>query len=166
ILVLSGYAPFRAMEAADLYRQGWAPTVLLTQGLRNEEGTAFQKLGIDYREEYEYNRDVLLRLDVPSAAIVLLDQPIVNTWDELTIAAHWLDQHAGNRVIIVTSKTHTRRVTLMWAHVQPGTKRGIVRWTPRDPFDPQKAWWKERQFAFAVLREYLGLLNYWLGFPL
>ncbi len=36
ILVLSGHAPFRALEAAALYRQGWAPGVRLTRGLRRE----------------------------------------------------------------------------------------------------------------------------------
>jgi len=165
LLVLSGGTPFRAMEAAELYRQGWAPAILLTRGRPDEADAALQKLGIDHPAEYEYNRHVLLRLDVPSEAIVLLDKPIVNTWDELTIAAHWLDKHAGHQIIIVTSKTHTRRVALMWGHAQPGTQRGIVRWTPQDPFDPQQAWWKERRFAFIVLWEYLGLLNYWLGFP-
>ena len=166
ILVLSGHVPFRAMEAAALYRQGWAPGVLLTRGLRREGDDVLQTLGLNLLEEHEVNRQILLRQGVPPEAIALLDKEIVNTWDELGTAVRWLEEHGSQRVIIVTSKSHTRRVTLMWRHWQQGARRGVVRWTPGDPFDPRRAWWKDRGFAFMVLREYLGLMNYWLGFPL
>ena len=166
LLVLSGGAPFRALEAAALYRQEWAPVVLLTQGLRREDYYVWQTLGIYHPEEHESNLEILLRQGVPPEDIVLLEQVIVNTRDEINAAAPWLREHGSQRVIIVTSKSHTRRVTLMWQHMQQGMIRGIVRWARGDPFDPRQTWWKDRGFAAMVLHEYLGLINYWLGFPL
>jgi hypothetical protein len=67
-------------------------------------------------------------------------------------------------VIFVTSKTHTRRVRLLWHAVAGGRSRAIVRPARQDPFDANH-WWRERRFALEVVREYLGLLNYWAGFP-
>lgn len=166
ILVLSGGTPFRAMEAAELYRRGWAPTVILTQAVPGQEYYAFRNLGITVLGEHDYNRQILLRKGVPPEAIVPLDQPIVNTWDELRAVTRWLEDRGDHTVIIVTSKSHTRRVTMQWRYLKDRAVRAIVRWTPDDPFDPSRAWWKERRFAFIVLWEYLGLINYWLGFPI
>jgi hypothetical protein len=47
IVVLVGYMPFRAMEAAALYGQGWAPEVWVTQEDRSSRDTALRRLGID-----------------------------------------------------------------------------------------------------------------------
>ena len=66
-------------------------------------------------------------------------------------------------VILVTSKYHTRRVRLTWNYVTNGRSRAIVRAAAQDPFDPAR-WWRERRFVLAVVREYLGLVNYYAGF--
>ena len=89
-----------------------------------------------------------------------------NTWDELNALMQWLKAQGKHRVIIVTSKSHTRRLTWMWSHVQDSTVTGVVRWAASDPFNPSQTWWQDRRLAFIVLWEYLGLMNYWLGFPL
>lgn len=166
ILALSGDPPFRAMEAADLHRRGWAPNVILTRTLRGPEYYAFRKLGMRHPEEHEINREVLLRQGVLPKTIVILDNQTVNTWEELQAISRWLEAHGKHSVIIVTSKSHTRRVTLLWRHLKHGAIHAVVRSAPGDPFDPGRAWWRERRFAFLVLWEYLGLMNYLLGFPL
>jgi hypothetical protein len=40
----------------------------------------------------------------------------------------------------------------------------IVRYTPDDPFQPDR-WWRNTADAMAVSREWFGLLNAWSGFP-
>jgi uncharacterized SAM-binding protein YcdF (DUF218 family) len=67
-------------------------------------------------------------------------------------------------VILVTSKYHTRRTRLTWQYVSGGQSQAIVRAPSGDPFDPER-WWQTRSFVLSVIREYLGLFNYWLGFP-
>ena len=37
IVVFGGHLPFREMEAARLYRAGWAPEVVIVRGARREE---------------------------------------------------------------------------------------------------------------------------------
>jgi len=68
------------------------------------------------------------------------------------------------RVILVSSKYHTRRVRLTWNHVTGGQSQAIVRAAGRDPFDPNR-WWQKRQYALSVAREYLARANYYAGFP-
>jgi hypothetical protein len=67
-------------------------------------------------------------------------------------------------VILVTSKYHTRRTRLTWNFVSEGRSQPIVRAASGDPFDPDR-WWQQRGFALSVAREYLGLMNYYAGFP-
>jgi uncharacterized SAM-binding protein YcdF (DUF218 family) len=71
---------------------------------------------------------------------------------------------SGLPVILVTSKYHTRRTRLTWQYVTGGRSQPIVRAASRDPFDPNR-WWQHRSFVLSVVREYLGLANYYLGFP-
>jgi hypothetical protein len=67
-------------------------------------------------------------------------------------------------VILVTSKYHTRRTRLIWQYVSGGRSKPIVRAAADEPFDHEQ-WWRTRSYALAVVREYLGLLNYYAGFP-
>ena len=67
-------------------------------------------------------------------------------------------------VILVTSKYHTKRTRLTWQYVTGGQSQPIVRAASHDPFDPER-WWQQRSFVLSVVREYLGLANYYLGFP-
>jgi len=46
IVALAGQTPFREMEAAKLYRAGWAPLIILVRGARTEESQALKDLGI------------------------------------------------------------------------------------------------------------------------
>src|SRR5580658_638640 len=70
IVVLSGRMPMRAMEAARLYRQGYAPEVWLTHS--TEPGLTLAAAGISYVGEDIYNVQVLTHEGVPAAAIHLL----------------------------------------------------------------------------------------------
>lgn len=165
IVVLSGEVPFRAMEAAGLYRERWAPKVVLTRGMRREEDFALEALGLTPQGQDVLNRQILLRSGVPAAAIVILPRRVDNTLDELRTVAHDVASPEGAALIIVTSKAHTRRVAKIWNYVTRGKSKAIIRWARGDPFDIHR-WWKERRFSLEVARESLGLLNYWMGFPM
>ncbi|MDW7984459.1 MAG: hypothetical protein RMK16_07255 [Acidobacteriota bacterium] len=53
---------------------------------------------------------------------------------------------------------------MMWHGLTGGRPRAIVRAARYDRFDP-RTWWQNRQFALSVVREYLGLVHYWVGMP-
>ena len=164
IVVLSGGLPHRALAAAQIYRDGWAREVWLTQPL--QPGASMQNLHLPYAGEEQYNRMVLIGQGVHPGDIRVLTPRIQNTADELRAVAEALDQQPGGRALVVTSKAHTRRVRTLWRKLSPGDRgRLLVRASTEDPFDAEH-WWRTSDDALSVVREYLGLLNAWFGLPL
>jgi uncharacterized SAM-binding protein YcdF (DUF218 family) len=164
IVVVGGHLPFGAMEAATVYRQGWTREVWLTQGAVREEDLALARVGVDRTPEHIYSRQVLVALGVPSAAIHLVADRNRNTADEVRAVARELDTKGGGRVILITSKYHTRRVKVLWRALVGSHSEAIVRYPSNDPFEPA-LWWRNAGDALAVSREWFGLLNAWGGFP-
>jgi uncharacterized SAM-binding protein YcdF (DUF218 family) len=163
IVVLSGAMPLRTIEAAKLYRDGYASEIWLTRS--TEPGATLQAMGVPFYGEDYHNKLVLIHEGVPPQAIHVLEPPIVNTADEIKAAAAALTRANGEAVIIVTTKAHTRRVRLLWRMLAAGQGRAVVRAASRDPFDPRH-WWRTTSGAQDVVREVLGLLNAWAGLPL
>src|SRR5262245_37731693 len=163
IVALGGQAPFRQIEAARLYRAGWAPLVFVVQEGPSDEAAARRELGIEVVPGSELSRQVLLRRGVPASAIVVPKAKSSGTREELQ-AAYAAMSAKDAPVILVTSKYHTHRTRLTWNYVTEGRSKAIVRAPGQDPFDPTR-WWRERRFVLAVVREYLGLINYYAGFP-
>ncbi|MGC1485296.1 MAG: YdcF family protein [Candidatus Acidiferrum sp.] len=163
IVVLSGRLPVRAMEAAKLYREGYAPKVWLTHS--TEPGATLESMGILYAGEDYYNLRVLIHEGVPADAIRVLQPPIVNTADEISAISAEMAEGRDGAVIIVTSKVHTRRVRILWHRLAATHGRAIIRAASDDPFEPGH-WWRTTSDALDVVREFLGILNAWSGMPL
>lgn len=163
IAILSGRMPVRPLEAAKLYRQGYAPEVWLTHTA--EPGESLKAMGIPFEGEEAYSARVLIHEGVPAGAIHVLEPPIVNTADEVRVISKALEKERDHSVILVTSKPHTRRVRLLWRKIAPGECRAMVRAAAGDPFDPRH-WWRSSGDALDVVREVLGIMNAWAGLPL
>ena len=110
------------------------------------------------------NREVLERLGVPSPAIRVLRDGVLNTADEVRLVARELERVGASRVILVTSKPHSRRVRAIWRALVGNSPRAVVRYAASDPYDPGH-WWRRTGDMLAVSREVLGLVNVWAGFP-
>lgn len=166
VVVLSGRMPLRAIEAAKLYREGVTSRVWVThpQGPAHE----LRQMGVLYVGEEFYSAKVLMAQGVPGDAIRVLERESGNTEEELTEVARLLREEGARNVIIVTSKAHTRRVRTIWSQMSRGPAAAnlkmIVRYVEDDPYDGAH-WWRHTQDALDVVREVLGLLNAWAGFP-
>jgi len=163
IAVLSGRMPIRVIEAAKLFREGYAPEVWLTHS--TQPGNTLAAMGVSFYGEEYYNKLILLHEGVPENAIRILEPPIVNTADEMKVIGAMLDRTGNRSVIIVTTKPHTRRVRLLWRRLAGAKGRAIVRAASGDSFDPAH-WWRNTGDALDVVREVLGLLHAWAGLPL
>ena len=163
IVVLSGRMPVRAIGAARLYREGYAPQVWLTHPEQPE--ASLKSMNIVDAGEDVFNSRVLVHEGVPASAIVRIEPQINNTADEIRTIAVQLARENGSTVIIVTTKAHTRRVRKLWQKLSGGRGRAIVRATPEDAFDPAH-WWRTSSDVLEVVREVLGLINAWAGLPL
>jgi uncharacterized SAM-binding protein YcdF (DUF218 family) len=151
------------MEAARLYRAGWAPGIVIVRGAPSYESEALDRLGVRKVAEWELVRQVLLKEGVLESAVHVAEDDAVGTLEELRAVYNAL-KIKNAPVILVTSKYHTRRASLTWRYVTSGRSQAIVRAAGADPFDPER-WWRQRRFVLSVVREYLGLANYYAGFP-
>jgi uncharacterized SAM-binding protein YcdF (DUF218 family) len=162
IVVLSGRLPERALEAARLYHAGYAEQVWISQPTSPAEELKTMK--IFYLGEDFYNEKVLIAQGIPVDAIHVLEEPTANTEEEVREISQVLRRNNFHNVIVVTSKPHTRRVRTIWHKLVGSGPQVIVRFTNDDPFDGAH-WWHHTRDGLDVVRETLGLLNAWAGFP-
>ena len=161
IAVLTGNMPVRALEAAELYQHGYAKEIWLTHPdlPRGAEGSIMQ-----VPSEDEQNVEILRERGVPSKAIHVFDTPIKNTADELDVIGAELKNRSDESVIIVTNKSHTRRVHTLWSKFHANDGQLMVHAVSDDDFAPA-SWWLDGQ-SKQVLHEILGLANAWAGMPI
>ena len=162
IVVLSGQLPDRAMEAARLYKAGYADRVWVSQPISPVE--ELKSMKIFYLGEDFYNEKVLLAQSVPADSIRVLERPSANTEEEVREISEDLRRSDLHHAILVTSKPHTRRVRTIWRKLIGSDPGAIVRFTTDDPYDGAH-WWRHTHDALDIVRETLGLLNAWAGFP-
>lgn len=163
IFVLAGTRAERLLEGYHLYMEGYAPLILLSPG-RVEPGEALLKArGIRFPSEHELASDVLVQLGVPPSAIQAPDRSVDNTAQEANLLRARVQAHGWKRVIVVTSKFHTRRSGYAFRRGLEGTGASVVMRASRfDPSDPAN-WWRSRaDFRFAST-EWQKLILYRLG---
>jgi uncharacterized SAM-binding protein YcdF (DUF218 family) len=163
IVVLSGRLPDRALEAAQVYRAGFAPQVWISQPVSPAD--ELRTMNINFIGEDYYNEKVLLARGVPLDAIHTLERPSANTEQEVREISEMMHRDNLQSAIVVTSKPHTRRVRAIWHKLVGASPRLIVRYADDDSYDGAH-WWRHTQDALDTVREVLGLLNVWAGFPL
>jgi len=164
IVVIAGKVPFRAMKGADLYKQHLAPEVWLTMGNRNSAEVEMERLGVHPTLEHVYSQAVLKKSGVPANAIHVIPGRNNNTATEVKTIAAYAKQRRVARVILVTSSFHSRRVRSLWHRLVGDSPQAIVQFTDAEPFNADR-WWTDSADAWTVSREWFGLVNAWLGFP-
>jgi uncharacterized SAM-binding protein YcdF (DUF218 family) len=163
ILVLAGARVERAMEAVDLYKAGWAPVIVLSGGHVEAAEVVLQQRGIRMPREAELLKDVLLRLGVPETAIVLPPDSVDSTAEEANVMRAMVQARHWHRVIVVTSKYHTRRSGFAFRRGLGGTGAGpILRASRYDESDPAR-WWRRRADVRSVGSEWVKLIFYRFG---
>jgi uncharacterized SAM-binding protein YcdF (DUF218 family) len=163
IVILSGRLPERALEAARVYQAGYADQVWISPPVSPVD--ELKAMHISFLGEDFYNEKVLIAQKVPPDAIRILERPDENTEAEVRQIVEDLRTLKFHSAIIVTSKPHTRRVRTIWRKLVGSDPRLIVHYAPDDTYDGAH-WWRHTQDGLDVVRETLGLLNAWAGFPL
>lgn len=163
IFVLAGTRLERPLEAMELFKEGHAPVIVLSPGRPEPGEVMLRARGIRFPSESELVRDALVQLGVPAPAVMASAGYVDNTADEANLLRAMVLTRGWRRVIIVTSKYHTRRVSYAFARALEGTgAQPIIRASRYDPSDPAQ-WWHYRADVRWALSEYQKLLAYRLG---
>jgi uncharacterized SAM-binding protein YcdF (DUF218 family) len=164
VLPLSGGNWDREIEAAELFRSGHAPRVLLT--IEPEAGTLtyLAQRGIHFPTSEEIRLQVLVALGVPRERIAVIKRPVTSTLDEARFVGAWLRQNAAHTVIIVSSPQHTARAKYVFERYAAGPGiRFVMRPTTLGEFKPEN-WWMNRVMLREGIVELEKLIAYHLRY--
>ena len=162
IVVLGGTMYERQMEAVDLFKEGWAPRIYVLREMPDFAEAELIARGIPYTRIIDMQVDTMRLLGVPLERISILDHAN-STAEEAQIVLRLVTEKQLTRLIIVTSKQHTRRARLvMNRRLGPAGVNVIVRASRYDRTDAD-AWWRNRSTLRFTVFESQRLLGYWLG---
>ena len=162
VVVLGGTMYERPLEAVEIFKEGWAPRIYLFQQVADWGEAVLIERGFPYTREVDLQVDVLVRLGVPREAIVILEQA-GSTSEESDDVLALAMREKYSRVIVVTSKQHTRRARLaMHRKLNPAGVQVMVRPSRFDRSDVDR-WWANRSTLRFTLFETQRLLGYWIG---
>jgi uncharacterized SAM-binding protein YcdF (DUF218 family) len=163
IFVLAGSRLERPLEAVDLFKEGYAPVIVLSPGRPEPSEERVRARGIRFPTDAELVRDVMVQLGVPAAAILATDGFVDNTAQEANLLRAMVRARGWRRVIVITSKYHTRRSGFAFRRALEGTgAQPVVRASRHDTSDPAR-WWRLRADFRFVTTEWQKLIAYRLG---
>ena len=163
ILVLAGSSVYqeRARQAADVYKQGIAPKIVLTDDGTKGGWSKIEKRNPPY---VEMARGVLIAEGVPAEVIEIIKPNGSGTIHEAQITQKKARQENWKTILLVTSAYHTRRALWSFEKVSDGDKLqfGIVA-APAGVQTPMPDYWwfSPRGWSF-VAGEYVKSFYYWL----
>jgi uncharacterized SAM-binding protein YcdF (DUF218 family) len=166
IVVLSGASDYleRTRYAAELWRQGVAPRIVLTNDdLRGGWDSGQQRnLYFVEREATE-----LRRAGVPDAQVEALPEPVASTYDEAVRVRAYVAEHRLSSIVVVTSAYHSRRAR--WTFRRMFRESGVhvavapvVTGAGQTP--PAYSWWLTARGWRSVAPEYPKLVYYGLHY--
>jgi uncharacterized SAM-binding protein YcdF (DUF218 family) len=165
IVVLSGSGTYveRTQKAAELYRQGRAPLVFLTDDhQRGGWSSALQ------RNPYFVERatDRLIEQGVPAEKIRIVPGWASSTHDEALLVKDYATAQGLRSVLVVTSAYHSRRAlrSLRQTFAGTGTAVGLEPVPPGWQTPSPAFWWLQFKGWPSVGGEYVKLIYYWLRY--
>ncbi|HSL22172.1 MAG TPA: YdcF family protein [Vicinamibacterales bacterium] len=162
IFVLAGERVIRWLEASELVREGWADTIVLAGGYREATERRLLQRGIRIPSEGEVARDALVQLGHPPDRVRILGYAD-NTAEEGSLLRREALERRWSRVIVVTSKLHTRRAGFAVRRELEGTGVQIIVRAPRYDDDDPARYWTKRRTMRSMLVELPKLVAYLLG---
>jgi uncharacterized SAM-binding protein YcdF (DUF218 family) len=163
IFVLAGGRAERWLEGVELYKTGYAPVIVLSPGFIDPLEEQLRGRGVQLPAEPEIARTAMVQLGVPDRAIERLDASVDNTAQEAARLHALAARRGWHRVIVVTSKLHSRRTRFAFRReLADSGITPIVRTSRYDRADPAH-WWRQRADVRFVFSEIGKLMAYEFG---
>lgn len=153
IIVLSGARrDERVRQAAELFRQGYAPVVILSGG-EELEGIPIPEL----------QRAQALKHGIPASAL-RFEKLSTSTAEQARYLRSMLEAIGAHRALVVTSSFHTRRTRYLFRRIFVGSPVDIrVYPVLQDIFTPVEWWtrdWDTEQVVLEYIKLGLAVLRY------
>jgi uncharacterized SAM-binding protein YcdF (DUF218 family) len=154
IVVIGGdHKPARLQRAAELYRQGYAPLVIISAGTAVQEGNArMPEAAVMHKQA--------LALGLPEGALVLEDHSL-STIQNARYTSQICEARDIDSILLVTSAYHSARARLVFRDVM-GPEIAVSAQPASRGHHPLLWWWHLDQ-VYVVLYEYKNWIQYGLG---
>ncbi len=155
IVVLGGASFERGSHASELYHSRYADQMVCTGG---NTPYSLKAIGSPMIEA-QVSKLVLVQRGVPSEDITCLESA-TSTFEEAQELRQYADSMQWKRIIIVSSKFHTRRVSKVFDKAFRETEVELIySGAPSLTYD-ENQWWKSEEGMIMVNNEYMKLLYY------
>jgi uncharacterized SAM-binding protein YcdF (DUF218 family) len=159
VAVLGGDLETRPFVAAELYKKGLVPKVLVSQVIEGRASTMGLIPG-----HSQLNRTVLLKLGVPDTAIEMFGQANGSTRDEAVALRVWADRNGISRIIIPTEIFSARRVRWIFDREFAGSPVAVEIAASEPPNYSHSEWWKSAGALITFQNEFMKYLYYRLEY--
>jgi len=151
MVTLGGDNGARADRVLQLYRDGYAPKVLLTGPEANNPKV--RAAHQSWRARY------LVEEGIPEGAL-LFDRRARNSWDEAVNTLELMRTMKLSRALVISDPPHMRRVDWTWRRVFEGSGKTYVLVATEQPEWDTAHWWRTSLGAQFVFGEYIKLAYY------
>ena len=159
IFVFGGSIPNRIIEAVDIYNQGFAPLIIISKYPKPEGNKYLEEKGITYPEGHDINKSIALSLGIPESHILITNNRAGSTFEELILLNEYCLENNIKKIILVSTKSHTKRISKIFMDIAGDKIIGVVRYTKYDSYNPDR-WWNDRHSLRQTLFEYQKLLHH------
>ena len=163
IVVLAGSTLARPLEAADLHREGWAPSIVLAYGVRDEGIALMRERGIPFPSEEELALEALVASGIRPDVFIVPPRVHDNTAQEAETLRQLAQARGWKRVIVVSSKYHLRRAGFAYRRELDGTGVRVIMHGSRYDYANPDRWWASRGDLRWILSEGTKFIAYGFG---
>lgn len=153
-VVLGGGLEFRPFAAADFYRRGLVPKILVS----NIGASPAERIGV-LRSHVRANMEVLEKLGVPGTAIATFGNNLRDTYEEALALHEWAKRTGAHTILVPTDIFAARR--LRWILHRAFGNDAVVLVPAIDPPDyTRNDWWKTEGGVIAFQNEVVKYVYY------
>ena len=161
IVILMSRTPERELEAADIYRQGYAPKMTIVD-FNTHSCRLLDSLKLRVPRGRENVISVLGQLGVPQESIQIIPGKVASTRGEAMAVRNYLQTQSDiNTIILVSSPYHMRRATMLFRRELKKLDhkvKVIPRPSSYSDFKTSGRWFRNRNTAILVVSEYLKII--------
>lgn len=163
IYVLGGSWIDRWLEGADLYAEGMAPHIVISNGTFDDGARELERRGIRFSTPGALSAAVMVeQMKIPKNAIDVIARSLDNTAQEALAIKTFVDANHWKSIIVITDRASTRRAGFAMRRVLGPDVDVIMRGARLDHFSPD-GWWRKRATFRTVFYEFPKLIAYWFG---
>jgi len=162
LVVLMGAFPERALQAFDMWEEGFADTILIVEEYMGEL-EKLKERGVSVVSNSEQAASSLVALGVPAPAIAILPGDARSILDEAVAVKKYLDSgFDADTLILVSSPPHMRRAAIIFRETLRYPDRSVAVGCKPSNYSSYNGaqWWRRKEDIQSVVSEFIKICNF------